>query len=614
MSKLFDHVATALGEPNNLELLVTTADSMDGRQVVRWSQAATRQMLATMAELAADPSTVGAVQQNLALVSEADGDGPIRLVPGQFEIAGASLVRSLATGGGQIAQMSGRERSAQATEYAGNPLAAPVAWLLASAIGRHGPRSTDPEALALFLERERRRSIDPASPKPVAAPPPSHRSAAPAPVPRSAEPAPPSASSIDSSDPEALTEDSTGERGPVSVFAGYMLLVGVALWLLSAMLGADELNIVLVDGVIPTTESRPTPTTVPPRFTSIVTVPPVTLPAPTTLPLPVVGPERPELPGGTDMTALVDIPFTLAGPSGASGVTGVAHVVLDPAENRICHRFEVDGIAEPFGRLGIGRSDAQAGVVVDLGELESGQRACTRVSSTAMAAFIAAETDHFVEVGDASRAQVIRGQTSAGEEAENGEALDVDGLTDDTVDDPIDETVDPTVVSAGLTARPGVLTLVGAAPDEATADLLRAELSVLDGTEIEVIDQLTIDPTAAPPTGGIRVDRTGLFAVDRHDLSSDGEVVARELAILFKRNPDWVITVSGHTDSTGDEINNLELGLRRATEVRDILIAEGVPAERITAEGIGAPNPIADNETPEGRAQNRRFEIEISRP
>lgn len=426
---------------------------------------------------------------------------------------------------------------------------------------------------------------------------------------RSAEPFQASASSCDPSAPVPLTEDSTRERGPVTVFAGYMVLVGVALWFLSAVLGADELNIALVDGVIPATESRPTPTTVPPRFTSIVTVPPVMLPAPPTFPVLPVPPKRPELPGGTDMTALVDIPFTLAGPSGVSRATGVAHVVLDPAENRICHRFEIDGIAEPVGRLGIGRSDAQAGVVVDLGELESGQRACTRVSSTAMAALIAAETDHFVEVGDAGRVQVIRGQTSAGEDAETGEALGVD----DTVDDSTDATVDPTVVSAGLTARPGVLTLVGAAPNQATADLLRAELSVLDGTDIEVVDELTIDPTAAPPSGGIRVDRTGLFAVDRHDLSSDGEVVARELAILFQRNPQWAITVSGHTDSTGDEINNLELGLRRATEVRKILIAEGVPAERITAEGIGAPNPIADNDTPEGRAQNRRFEIEIRR-
>jgi len=603
MSKLFDHVAKALGEPKNMELLITTADAMDRRQVVRWSQAATRQMLDTLAELAADPSTVGTVQRSLALVSETDGDGPIRLVPGRFETAGASLVRSLAVDGAN---------NPERARYAGNPLAAPVAWLLASAIGRHGPRSTDPEALALFLERERRRTIDPPASKPVGAPPPSHRSAAPVPVPLAVEPAPPALAGRESSDQEPDVEDPSQGRSPATVFAGYMLVVGAVLWLLSAILGADDLNIVLVEGAIPTAESRPALTTIPSRFTSLVTVPPVTVPVPSvpTIPsAPQAGPSGPELPQSTDLTALVDIPFTLAGPPGSSGVTGIAHVTFDAEENQICHRFEVDGIAEPFGRLGIGRSDAQAGVVVDLGMLESGQRACTQVSSTAMTAFIAAETDHFVEVGDARRVQVVRGQTSA---RTGGEAL-VAPVVEASVD-AADVAVDPTIATAGLIARPGVVTLVGAAPSQATADLLRAELAVLDGTEIEVVDQLLVDPAAAPPTGTIKVDRTDLFAVDLHDLSSDGEIVARELATLFQRNPDWAITVSGHTDSTGDEINNLELGLRRANEVRDILIAEGVPAERITAEGIGAPNPIADNDTPEGRAQNRRFEIEISRP
>ncbi len=619
MSKLFDHVAKALGEPTNLELLVTTADAMDRRQVVRWSEAATRQMLDTMAELASDPSTVGAVQRNLALVSEADRDGPLRLVPGRFEAVGASLVGVLARGGGRVTEDA---------RYASNPLAAPVAWLLASAIGRHGPRTTDPQALALFLERERRRSFEPVPPRPVIAPPPSHRTgagaAAPAPPPlrRPASPPQPRVDpgpAVAGQQPAAAAEpaidDSAKGRSPTTVFVGYMVLVCAVLWVLSLVLSANDLNIVLIDGAVPTTEGGPSPTAVPPGFTPLVTVPSVTLPTPTlpTAPtLPEVELPTPDVLQVTDVTELVDIPFTLEGPPGGSAVTGVAHVMFDQEQNQICHRFELDGIAEPFGRLGIGRSDTQAGVVVDLGLLESGQRSCTRVSSTAMTAFIAAETDHFVEVGDARRVQVVRGQTSArpGLEADGTAVADA---ADDTGTTGGDD-VDPSVVTARLTARPGVLTLVGAVPSEETAELLLAELAVLDGAGIEVIDQSTVDPTAGPPSGAITVDRTNLFAVDRHELSSDGTIVARELAVLFQRNPEWVITVSGHTDSTGDEMNNLELGLRRATEVRDILIAEGVPAERITAEGIGAPKPIADNDTPEGRAQNRRFEIEIRRP
>lgn len=404
----------------------------------------------------------------------------------------------------------------------------------------------------------------------------------------------------------------------VSTFARYVLAIGVALWFLSVLLAPDDLTIILTERPTVTTELPSAPGAFLPRFA----------PTPTTTAGPAPGSDAVDrivgerrgadlaVGGSGDADRAVDEPgdsltrsdadrldvtFALVGPSGASETTGVAEIVFDPVQNQICHRFEIDGTADPSGRIGIGRSAEQAGVVVDLGRLEPGQTACTRVSSTAMEALVASEADHFVEVDDASGGQVARGQSSPSDGAAQVEAP------------AIPDGVDPTVVSAGLSARPGVLTLAGAAPSQATADLLRGELAVLDGTGIEVIDQVTIDPAAAPPAGGIVVDQTDLFAVDSHDLSSEGETIVRQLAILFQRNPEWTITVSGHTDSTGDEVNNLELGLRRATEVLDILIAEGVSADRMTAEGVGAPKPIADNKTLEGRAKNRRFEIEIRR-
>lgn len=72
---------------------------------------------------------------------------------------------------------------------------------------------------------------------------------------------------------------------------------------------------------------------------------------------------------------------------------------------------------------------------------------------------------------------------------------------------------------------------------------------------------------------------------------------------------DLTLEVGGHTDATGDELANVELSQARAEAVQDALIARRVPADAITAYGFGQSEPIADNETSEGRAANRRTDI-----
>jgi len=71
------------------------------------------------------------------------------------------------------------------------------------------------------------------------------------------------------------------------------------------------------------------------------------------------------------------------------------------------------------------------------------------------------------------------------------------------------------------------------------------------------------------------------------------------------------IVVEGHTDSRGSDEDNLTLSQRRAAAVRDYLVSQGVAADRITAVGRGETQPLATNETSEGRANNRRVEIVI---
>jgi outer membrane protein OmpA-like peptidoglycan-associated protein len=85
--------------------------------------------------------------------------------------------------------------------------------------------------------------------------------------------------------------------------------------------------------------------------------------------------------------------------------------------------------------------------------------------------------------------------------------------------------------------------------------------------------------------------------------------VANALLDVRARN----LIVEGHTDSQGSTSYNQDLSQRRADAVRDYLIQKGYPADRIQARGIGKGRPIADNASPEGRANNRRVEIIIER-
>jgi outer membrane protein OmpA-like peptidoglycan-associated protein len=85
--------------------------------------------------------------------------------------------------------------------------------------------------------------------------------------------------------------------------------------------------------------------------------------------------------------------------------------------------------------------------------------------------------------------------------------------------------------------------------------------------------------------------------------------VAKALLSIRERN----LIVEGHTDSQGSESYNQGLSQRRADTVRNYLVHRGYPADRIQAIGMGESSPIADNASPEGRANNRRVEIVIER-
>ncbi len=100
------------------------------------------------------------------------------------------------------------------------------------------------------------------------------------------------------------------------------------------------------------------------------------------------------------------------------------------------------------------------------------------------------------------------------------------------------------------------------------------------------------------------------FETDSDRLQPDSAPVIKAVARALDKNPNLKLAIVGYTDSTGDANHNLDLSKRRAEAVRSVLISQfGVDASRLTASGQGAAKPIGNNDTAEGRAQNRRVEF-----
>jgi outer membrane protein OmpA-like peptidoglycan-associated protein len=121
---------------------------------------------------------------------------------------------------------------------------------------------------------------------------------------------------------------------------------------------------------------------------------------------------------------------------------------------------------------------------------------------------------------------------------------------------------------------------------------------------------------------GAKVERIGegikitfssgiLYDVDKATLKDNYKSELSQLAGILNKYSDTNILLAGHTDSTGSEQYNLDLSRRRAESVADYLGTQNIDPVRFTIEGYGMSQPIASNDTPEGRAQNRRVEVAI---
>jgi outer membrane protein OmpA-like peptidoglycan-associated protein len=104
------------------------------------------------------------------------------------------------------------------------------------------------------------------------------------------------------------------------------------------------------------------------------------------------------------------------------------------------------------------------------------------------------------------------------------------------------------------------------------------------------------------------------FDVGRADIQPNFRPILDTFAQGMVRNPEARVRIIGHTDSTGSDAINNPLSLNRAASVRDYLTARGVPVGAITIDGRGSREPVASNDTAQGRARNRRVEIFMAEP
>ncbi len=118
-------------------------------------------------------------------------------------------------------------------------------------------------------------------------------------------------------------------------------------------------------------------------------------------------------------------------------------------------------------------------------------------------------------------------------------------------------------------------------------------------------------PAPKPVTEKVTMAAETNFDFDKAVLKPEGKARLDDLVGKLKAVNLEVIIAIGHTDSIGTKAYNQKLSLRRANAVKAYLVSKGIEANRIYTEGKGETQPIADNKTKEGRAKNRRVEIEV---
>lgn len=135
---------------------------------------------------------------------------------------------------------------------------------------------------------------------------------------------------------------------------------------------------------------------------------------------------------------------------------------------------------------------------------------------------------------------------------------------------------------------------------------------VVDSSDFEIVtDTLQIGSPAALELFRDLMLHSIHFATNLADLKPDEKAFLGRVAKAMKDNPEIKILVRGHTDNVDTDAVNIPLSLERAQMVRDYLVNEGIDVTRLQVKGYGSSKPVDTNDTPEGRALNRRVDFAI---
>ena len=140
---------------------------------------------------------------------------------------------------------------------------------------------------------------------------------------------------------------------------------------------------------------------------------------------------------------------------------------------------------------------------------------------------------------------------------------------------------------------------------QAQAEMARAENQALQ----ERLRELKARPG---PRGTLLTLDDVLFNSDQAQLKPAGLRLVDQLTAVLKEHPHWTVTIEGYTDNTGTEAHNLILSSQRAEMEGSLLRDAGIAVDRMSMRGAGESNPVASNQSAEGRAMNRRVEIVLS--
>lgn len=168
--------------------------------------------------------------------------------------------------------------------------------------------------------------------------------------------------------------------------------------------------------------------------------------------------------------------------------------------------------------------------------------------------------------------------------------------------------------------KDGVVDGLDQCPDTPAGNKVDARGCEMDSDKDGIVDGL--DKCPDTPAGD-KVDNQGCtllstialegvnFDTDSAVLHGDASAILDDAVAILKRYPALKVEVAGHTDNSGPAAYNQQLSERRAKAVMAYFVGNGVAAEQLTAKGYGESQPVADNGTAEGRAQNRRVELRV---